>query len=145
MSEINLGGRPAIPPTDEQIQKMGEAVRKYMSIGLCASAMRIVPRMAARWIEQGYEDIEARQINTPYARFCLTVKENQALKGQEIIDKVSSCTKNWQALTWILQNCLREEFGTEAKEYKDLLEAFKKLMEDVGRLKQSTQGVVTNG
>lgn len=143
MSEINLGGRPPIPPTDEQIEKMSQDVRKYMSIGLCASAMRIAPRIAFRWMEQGFEDAEQGLI-TPYTRFCLSVRENQARRGQELLDRVSECPKNWQALTWILQNCLREEFGSDAKEYKELLDAFKKLMEDVGRLKQS-QGVIKNG
>jgi hypothetical protein len=144
MSEVNLGGRPSIAPTDEQIEKIGQSVRKYMAIGLCASALRIVPRTAMRWMEQGYEDAE-KGLVTQYSRFCLAVRENQAIRGQELLDRVAECPKNWQALTWILQNCLREEFGSDAKEYKELLEAFKKLMEDVGRLKQSTQGVVNNG
>lgn len=144
MGEPNPIGRPPNEPTAEITQKMGESVRQYMAVGLCASALRIHPIVASRWMQQGEQDILDKKW-TSYAEFCLTVRENQAEKGKEILTKVSTCPKNWQALTWMLQNCLREEFGSEAKEYKELLEAFKKLMEDVGRLKQSSQGVVNNG
>ncbi len=133
-----------ITPTPAMIKAIATETRKHLAIGVCAQAQGITPYHLAKIMKQGAEDANDLQ-DTPFSKFYITVRVAQAEKAKELLQDLEDEPKKWQAISWKLQACMREEFGTEAKEYKELLEASKKLMEDVVKHKQSTQGVLKNG
>src|SRR5690242_13780005 len=94
-------GRPFEPPTLEQIEQIVKSVRENMSLNLAAMAARLHPYRIERWMMQGSDDAK-NLIDSKCAHLFKSVRENQSLKAQELLKKIETCPKNWQALAWKL-------------------------------------------
>lgn len=120
------GGRPKKPPTPEQIIEIGKWCLADLSMANACRHMGLHPNRIADWMEQGGNDVQD-ELDTPHAQFYQSCRKNQALNVSELLKRIDTCPKNWQALAWKLEKCLKEEFGSEAQEYKELVQLFMEL------------------
>ena len=85
-----------------------------------------IPNRIADWMEQGGNDVQD-ELDTPHSQFYQSARRNQAINVSSLLEHIGNCPKNWQALAWKLEKCLKEEFGSEAQEYKELVQLFMEL------------------
>ena len=130
----NVGGRPKQPPTPQQIIAIGQWCLLDLSMANACRHMGLHPNRISDWMEQGGKDVND-ELDTPHARFYQSCRKNQAINASELLKRIDTCPKNWQALAWKLEKCLKEEFGNEAAEYKELVEMFTKLSQDFKQFK----------
>lgn len=141
---INIGDRPE-QLTDEVIVKILHHAYADLLLNNAARIARVHEQTLKGWMDRGKEDFLQKRV-TFLAKFFTQVREKQATKISELLHKIESCTKNWQALAWKLEKCFREDFGLEAPEFKELLDLYLKLKDDYGKLKLQIklQGIVNH-
>lgn len=138
-------GRPMIEPTQEQITNLVYWVGEDISLPNAARHTHVHPQQLDRWMKQGSDDILVES-NTIYAQLYTQVRKSQATKISDLLKRIESCPKNWQALAWKLEKCVRDEFGADSVEIKELLERVDKLSEAVKRMIENPlHGVVSDG
>ena len=122
-----------------------ESVSDELILTNAARRARVTLEQLKTWLSLGHEDV-SRGFKTDLGEFYLDVMEAQGDRVKELLLKVSQGKRGWKSATWILERCLKEDFGTDSTEYKDLLELYTKLRDDLKRLTDNPlQGVTTNG
>ena len=120
-------------------------VRSHLSICNAARIAKLSPQTPLNWMKQGYEE-KARGLNTLYVQFLDNTREAQGQKIAEMIEKVESMPKAWQAIAWLLEKCCAEEFGKDSELYKQLLDDYKMLVQSIiDQNKGVTHGNQTTG
>ncbi len=139
-------GAPMVPPTVEQKDNLVYWVGESLSINNAAKHVGITPDRLYRWLERGGEDCD-RMDDTIYAQLYRQLYKNQAIKVSELLKKIESCPKNWQALAWKLEKCVRDEFASDAPEYKELLDCYTEMKQYLLSLKNypMAKGVAPSG
>jgi hypothetical protein len=143
---IHIGDRPE-KLTDEVIAKILYFAEADLLLNNAARCARVHEDTLKRWMELGRQDIKDDR-ETFLASFYLQVREKQALKISKLLDMIETGAKNWQALAWKLEKCFREDFGLDAPEYKELLDRYLELSNDLKRLRNdraTPQGGLNNG
>jgi len=144
--EKDLGGRPERVPKEDEINTIAYWVGENLSLPNAARHAGVDPSTLNRWMEQGRED-NRDELITPYKKLFLLVSKNQAEKITKLLNRIETCPKNFGALCWILEKCFKEEFSSDAEEFKYLVEKYLKLQDAYESLtkRQSLQGVAKNG
>lgn len=132
-------GRPT-SLTEPVMQLIVEQIRERLSVSNAARIARVHPESIKNWIEQGFKDIKDKK-DTIFAHFFVNIREAQGKKVAEMLKKIEEGQKNWQGIAWILEKCCADEFGKDSELYRQLLEDYKKLMEDmINRKNTPVQG-----
>ncbi len=138
-------GRPFCDPTLSDVENLLHWSGKDLLISNAARCARIHPYIVERWMKQGGEDVLEGN-DTVCAQLFIDLRQKQGLKVSELLSKIDSCCKNWQAIAWRLEKCFAEDFGRESEIYKELLDQFKKLLQDRERnLEKPIEGYVDHG
>jgi hypothetical protein len=126
-------------------QSIIDAIPLVLTPKLIAKYCRIVPQTLLRWLVDGARDAEQGE-DTLFAQLYYDFDQKLAHVAQDLIDDLKTRKTNWQAPYELLKIIAREDFGTEAQDYKELLEMYKKLSNDLKRLIENPlQGVGNNG
>ncbi len=121
---------PLFTLTPETYKKIVDQVAKDLSLSNAARIARVVPKTLCNWMERGLSDINENK-ESVFAQFFLDVKDAQGRKISMLLSKIEKGKRNWQALAWILEKCCAEDFGKDSEVYKQLLDDYKKLLEDM--------------
>jgi len=129
----NKKRNPGGQPTKFTVAK-GEAIvariRTHLSVHNAAGKVKESHQTVFNWLKYGERDLIAGK-DTHFAHFFANVCEARADKVAELIEVIESMPKSWQAISWLLEKCCREEFGKESSLYQDLLDDYKHLMQVV--------------
>lgn len=94
------------------------------------------PYHLKQWMDKGAYDA-ANEVDSLYAQLFFQVAYILSKKAAEYIKKLESCPKNSNGIIWLLEKCLRDDYGQESIEYKELLDHVNKLSEIVQRYIQN--------
>lgn len=134
----NKMGRPTTF-TAEKGQIIVNSVRKNLSIFTAAGLARTPHQNVFNWLKIGEKHMmEGKE--TEMADFSANVYEARALKVAEMLGVLEEMPKGWQAISWILEKCVQEEFGRETELYKKLMEDYQRLMQAVLDAKSARGG-----
>ena len=122
-------GRPTTF-TPEKGKIIVDRVRTHLSIYNAAAKVREHHQTVFNWLKYGEEDLFAGK-ETQFSIFFANVREARADKVGELIEKIEAMPKSWQALSWLLEKCVTEEFGKDNELYRQLLEDYKMLMQSL--------------
>jgi hypothetical protein len=114
--------------TPERAKIVIDNVRSDLSITNAGRIARVSPQTPLNWITRGKQD-RSNNIESLYTAFLDDVLEAQGLKVREYLRDVASMNKGWQAVAWILEKSVAEDFGRDSELYKQLLEDYKMLMQ----------------
>lgn len=120
---------PPVTLTEEVAQRILSEVPRGLVVGQVARLSRTPGTTLKRWLKKGLDDA----VNGQSSIFAHLWLEFETLRGVEItkmLEYVQSAGKNWQGPWEVLKAVAREDFGTEAIEYKELVEMFAKLSQD---------------
>jgi transposase len=141
---VNRPGRPTKFCEELAIIVVAK-VRKNLSISNAARFAAVEPSTVLDWIAKGRAEKEAGK-NTDFAQFYNDVREAQAEKVAELMEKIESMPKAWAAIAWLLEKCCAEDFGKDSELYKQLLEDYKMLMQSlIDQNKGANHGSQTSG
>lgn len=122
-----------------------DQIKLNLSISNAARIARIHPESIKNWMEKGFIDSKEPE-SSIFGQFFVDVREAQGIKISELLRKMEEGSKNWQSIAWILEKCCAEDFGKDSELYKQLLEDYKKLIQDMMvRKNQPLQGRVVDG
>lgn len=105
-----------------------QVIREDLALSQGARAAGLSTVTLKNWMKQGEEDLK-NNIDSNFAHLFSSVRAAQREHAKEILEKLRKCPSNYGALTWILQNCLREDFGVNVDLEEDLKERIVKLEE----------------
>lgn len=148
MAQLGVGGLVEVPEAVKL--RIIKAISDDLIISNAARHGRVTPETLKTWLSLGSDDVNAG-LDTQLAAFYLDVREAQGKKISSLLDIVGNAKRNWQAAAWMLEKGAREDFGGDSYEYKELLELYSKLRDDLKRLTdnpipvQPAQGVLTHG
>jgi hypothetical protein len=125
----DLGGRPTTF-TKQKAEMIVGRVRTHLSIYNAAGLAREHHQTVFNWLKYGERDLMAG-IESDFAKFFADTCEARAAKVGELLETIESMPKAWQAISWLLERCVSEEFGKESELYKQLLEDYKVLMQAI--------------
>ena len=131
MEEKDKGGRPTVLH-EEIIEQLVLAVPYYLIPTQCAYSIGISQQNLSNWLKQGSMDVKEGISSLP-GRLFVAFKKAQAKEVAQIIGMLRMCPKNYQALTWLLERCFREDFGGDSEELKELRELFKQILPMIGK------------
>lgn len=125
----NKMGRPT-KFTPELAVIVIEKIRRNLSFANAARFIGVEHTTVIDWYNKGKEEKEKGNDNG-WVNFYTDVRKAQAGKIEEMLDKIESMPKAWQAVSWLLEKCCADEFGKESELYKQLLEDYKMLMQSL--------------
>ena len=138
-------GAPLTYDRKKHFDKLIEGVRGTLSIAQAAGLAGVPASTAKDWIKRGNEEWE-QQACTDLAQLSAAIKNAQAEKVVELIKEGLAGKRNSKFVQWLLTTCFREDYGQDAQLYKDLLDNFVKMANDMKRLNDSPlQGFVGYG
>lgn len=118
--------------TDEVKERILCAVPEVIVQNQVAYRAKVPKSSLDRWLKNGKHDSELG-INSIFSQLW---EEYNRLRTDVIVESLQtlrSCPKNYQALTWILEKCFREDFGAESVELKELKLLFMKILPLLGK------------
>lgn len=122
-------GRPhKLTPEKEEI--ILREVRKNISITNAARCAAVDPWTIKHWMEAGYGDHKKHE-DTIFAQFFRKIVVAQGERISEMLQIIAGRPTNWQALAWLLEKCCAEDFGKDSELYKQLLEDYKRLIQEM--------------
>ena len=122
-------GRPTTF-TPEKGKMIVERVRTHLSIHNAAEKAREHHQTVFNWLKYGENDLlEGRE--TMFSNFFADVRAARAEKVGELLMVIESMPKSWQAISWMLEKCVSEEFGKDSELYRQLLDDYKMLMQSL--------------
>lgn len=130
-------GRPS-ELTDEVYARLIEAVPLVMIQAQVAAYCKIPKSSLCTWLTRGEKDLE-NQIDSIYAQFSNDYHKARSQIIRHNLAFLSTCPKNFQAVTWIMEKCFREDFGKESDELRELRSLFIQI------LPQLTKGALNDG
>ncbi len=126
-------GRPLVPFSEAERVNFLAYVGEDLLLSNAARHIGATPQRVQNLMNRGQADIEA-DLNTEFAQIYREVRKKQAEKISHLLYRIEQCPKNWQALAWKLEKCFREDFGTDVELYKELLDNYRKLLDDMKRI-----------
>ena len=126
--ENNPGQPHKLTPDKEEI--ILREVRKNISITNAARCAGVCGWTIQGWIKQGHEEHRKKE-DTIFARFFANVIVAQGERISEMLQTIAGRPTNWQALAWLLEKCCAEDFGKDSELYKQLLEDYKRLIQEM--------------
>ncbi len=124
-------GRPS-ELTDEVKARLLEAVPLVIIPNQIAAYAKVPKQSLHNWLKRGQND-SIEGIASHYAQFWDEFKSLQAQVVREKLELLSTCPKNYGAITWILEKCFREDFGADSDEMRELRELFKLILPLIGK------------
>lgn len=120
--------------TDHAMEKIISNVRRGLTVNMVAG-LSLVPREnLRRWLHRGKDDAHGGQ-DTIFAQLWGKFERERTEEIMTLLERVRAGGKNWQGPWEIVKAVAREDFGTEAIEYKELVEMFTRLSQDFKQLK----------
>lgn len=109
--------------TPQLHQEILQAAREVIVPSQTAARVRIPKGTFNGWLKRGMNEAELGE-NTIFAQ--LSVEYFQVLTEtvKESLDKLKTCPRNYQALTWILERCFRRDFGSDSEIIEKILKNF---------------------
>ncbi len=120
--------------TDEALETIISNVRRGLTVNMIAGISLTPPTNLRRWLKRGQEDVEGGEGTTIFAQLWLKFHSERNSEILSLLERVRAGGKNWQGPWEIVKAVAREDFGTEAIEYKELVEMFAKLSQDFKQL-----------
>lgn len=121
---------------EEVIARIIPNVRRGLAIGVIAGVSKVPKENLRRWLNRGKEDAQNGQ-DSIFAQLWVKFEAERNEEILTLLEFVRGGKKNWMGPWELVKAVAREDFGTEATEYKELVEMFAKLSQD---FKQLTQG-----
>lgn len=81
---------------------------------------RETPYHLKYWLEVGENDANNLK-DTIYAQLFYDVGQKLSFKAAKYIKELEMCPKNWQSLTWIMERCLSQDYGSHSEEIQELI------------------------
>ena len=123
-------GRPSgtdKPLPLDKIDLLVEGFARTFALRRAAGWALESPYHVKKWLQQGEEDTK-NQIVSDYSRLFLMVGQALSFKANEYIKCLEALPKNGASIMWLLQHCLKEDYGNDSDDYKELLELYKNLL-----------------
>lgn len=139
--------RPEIPMREDQIDLIVEGFGKTFTPRRAAGWAMISYYHLTKWLKRGQDDHDEGK-DTLYAQLFLKVARRLSEKANDILSRLETAPNNSGALTWILEKCLKQDYGSESEEYKELVDLYGKLFDSYKRLADNSsiaQGVQSHG
>ena len=121
---------------EDKIDLIVEGFGKVFSIRRAAGWAKESPYHLKKWLDQGEDDLK-NGIESPNAHLFVKVAYRLTQKASEYVATLESCPNNAGSITWLMEKCLREDYGNDAQEYKELESLYTKLMEKFTLLENS--------
>jgi hypothetical protein len=134
------------PLPKEKIPLIVEGFAKTFTVRRAAGYAFESPYHVKNWLEKGESDA-AHEIQSDYSQLFFSVANSLTTKAAEYIKKLENCAVGATAIMWLLEKCLRDDYGQDSDDYKELVDLYKKLLESYRRLQESNpiQGVLKDG
>lgn len=101
-------------------QKIIDNVPLVLVPSQVAALSHISKHVLNEWLRKGEEDLK-NGIESDYAILTTDFREAQALTLREKMQILSTCPKNYGAITWQLEKCFKEDFGIESALYSEVM------------------------
>lgn len=103
------------PPeyTPERLQAILDDINDRIPYEIAAEANGIRERTLYRWINKGWEELEAG-LDTPLAKFCQDLKKVERNKIKKHLEKLENNVERWQSDGWILERRWHKYFSPNA-------------------------------
>lgn len=141
-------GRPPQLLEEEYIPKIVEGFEKCFSVRRAAGWAGLSPWYLKKWLSEGEEDL-MHGVQSLNATLFLEVSYKLSQKASRYIATLERCPKNPGSIIWLLERCLRDDYGQDSEEYKELVDLYTKLLESYKRLADNSQsqlqGVINHG
>lgn len=141
-------GRPAGTDkklTEDKIPLIIEGFSQTLVMRRAAGYAKVSPYHIKKWLQDGENDA-ANDISSLNAQLFFQVAQALSVKSAQYISRLEGCPPNSSSLTWILEKCLREDYGAESFELKEMSEVINGLLITVKRIHdKQLQGVQSNG
>lgn len=121
---------------EDKIPMIIEGFSKTFVLRRAAGWASESPYHLRQWMEKGAEDA-AHQIDSIHAQLFFQVAYVLSKKAAEYIKILEGCPKNSNGIIWLLEKCLREDYGQDSIELKEVLDHVNKLSEIVQRYIQN--------
>jgi len=139
MKEPKKMGAPVIHVDPERIPRIAEAFALVFSMRRAAGLVRCSPYHLKVWMKRGEHDVRMN-INSDYSHLFLSVAEQLSYKAQQYLTKLEKCPDNAHCLTWLLERCMRADYGQDSDESKELAELYTQLLQSVKKILNQTPG-----
>lgn len=126
-------GAPVKPLLPKHIDKIVEGFGKTFALRRAAGWAEISPYHLRKWLLQGERDL-LDGVKSNYAHLFIKVAKQLSEKASTYIERLEHCPNNAGSLTWLMEKCLRDDYGNDSIEYKELVDLYKKLLESYKRL-----------
>lgn len=124
--QLNPAGRPS-DLTPELLNQIINAVPRVIIQSQVAKLVKTTKQNISLWLKRGEIDQKENK-RTIYREFYDEFYAAQARVVEEKLASLGKCPRNYQALTWILEKCFREDFGSESEEIRQLKALFVKIL-----------------
>lgn len=128
-------GRAEVFLREDQIDLIAEGFAKTFTIRRAAGYAKVSAYHVKKWIENGEQDL-INDVDSINAQLFIKVAYRLSEKSADYIARLENCPNNAGSLTWILEKCLREDYGSESAEYKELLDLYKNLLQSYKTLSE---------
>lgn len=120
---------------DMQDKVVGK-VRELLVLRISAWACKIHEQTLYGWMRKGQAAIAEGDYENQYARLHFAVRAAQADAALEMLTNIKNRQDNWQANAWILERCLRDDFGVDANKMAELTAQISALQEFMSKFKK---------
>lgn len=117
--EFKVGRPPGLTPEVEA--KIIDAIPRVYVVGLIADYVGVPRNTLYDWLKWGREDQKDSK-DSIYAQLSGKYRSTLAKSAEEKLTTLSSCPRNYQAITWMLEKCFKKDFGKDSEEYQKLVD-----------------------
>ncbi len=126
--------------TQSMIDNIIKAVPQVLIQNQVAGLVGIPRQYLSLWLKYGERDIQRGTENSLFAQLYDRFYKSRAEVLRDKLLFLSTCPKNYGAITWIIEKCFREDFGAESEEMKQLKDlVFNQILPLIGK------GVIPDG
>ena len=104
------------------IDRLLDAIPRVVVDRQVALYCGINPSRLYDWIRFGQRDMDAGINNSIYADFFQQYFEKKSQVLEAKLNKLSTCPKNYGAITYILDRCFKDDFEVMSEDHKKLLD-----------------------
>jgi sugar-specific transcriptional regulator TrmB len=129
---MNISNGPGRPSelTEEIKARILEAVPEVLVQAQIAKRSKIPKQTLNTWLTRGISD-KKEGIDSIYAQFSDDYNYALSQVVKEMLDYLKRPIKNYGSMTWVLERCFREDFGSEGPEIRELRDLFKQAFPDL--------------
>ncbi len=108
--------------TPQKIDEIIAAVPEVIVQNQVAHRAHVTKQSLSQWLEQGQNDIEKGRPDSLFAQLYDRFHKARSEIVKNTLATLLGCPKNFQALTWTLEKCFREDFGKDSEQIQKLLD-----------------------